>query len=316
METRLLGQTGLEVSRLCFGSLTVGPLQANLPISDAAALICEAYDRGVNFIDTAELYENYAHIGKALKTIPRHKYIISTKSYAWSRKTAEESFIKACKELGTDYIDLFMLHEQESEHTLRGHSEALEYFLERKQKGDIRSVGLSTHYVAGVEAAIGSSDIQVVHPIFNYAGLGIQDGGREEMLDAMRRFKAKGGGIFAMKPLGGGNLIASVDACFDYVLGVPEIDSIAVGMQRISEVIANTSRFEGRSVPDKVVSELSTARRALHIDSWCIGCGACQAKCQFDAIQVIDSKAVVNKDKCMLCGYCSSVCPEFCIKVV
>ncbi len=316
METRLLGNTGLEVSRLCFGSLTVGPLQANLDVKVAGSLIVEAFERGVNFLDTADLYDNYPHIREALKSIPRDKYVISTKSYAWSRKTAEETFMRACRELGTDYIDLFMLHEQESEHTLRGHAEAMAYFLERKEKGDIRAFGISTHHIAGVEAAIKVPEIQVVHPIFNYAGLGIQDGNRDQMLDAIKRYKAVGGGVFAMKPLGGGNLIASVDTCFDYVLGIPEIDSIAVGMQRSSEIIANTSKFEGKTVSQEIKQTLQTVPRTLHIDSWCIGCGACAKKCQFGAIEIIDEKAIVNHKKCMLCGYCSSVCPEFCIKVV
>ncbi len=150
----------------------------------------------MNFIDTAELYETYAHIREALKTIPRDKLIIATKSYAWSRETAEESFLKACNELGTDYIDLFMLHEQESEHTLRGHADALAYFLERKEKGDIRAVGLSTHYVAGVKAANKTPEIQVVHPILNKMGLGIQDGTLNDMLHELQIFKDKVGHIW------------------------------------------------------------------------------------------------------------------------
>ncbi len=316
MEIRSLGKTGLEVSRLCFGGLTIGPLQANLSKEDGAKVIVEAYNRGVNFIDTAELYETYIHINEALKTIPRDKFIISTKSYAWSRETAEKSFLKACEELGTDYIDLFMLHEQESEHTLRGHSEALAYFLERKEKGDIKAVGLSTHHIAGVKAANMSPEIEVVHPILNKSGLGIQDGTLEEMLAELSRFKERGGGIFGMKPLGGGNLLATVDECFDFVLGLDMVDSIAVGMQRVSEVIANTTRFSGGTVPREIQSQLRSTPRRLHIDDWCIGCKACEEKCKSDAIHVIDGQAVVDHKKCVLCAYCSAVCPEFCIKVV
>lgn len=316
METRFLGNTGLEVSRLCFGGLTVGPLQANLTPEEGAKVIIEAFNRGVNFIDTAELYETYAHIHEALKVIPRDEYIIASKSYAWSRETAEQSFIKACKEMGTDYLDVFMLHEQESEHTLRGHWEAMEYFLERKEKGDIRAVGLSTHYVAGVEAAIQTPEIQVVHPILNKSGLGIQDGSLDDMTDALKRFKARGGGIFGMKPLGGGNLLATVDECFEYVLGLDYVDSIAVGMQRVSEVIANTTRFSGGVIPPEIQGQLRNTPRRLHIDDWCIACEACVKKCNSDAIHVVDGKAIVDHGKCVLCAYCSAVCPEFCIKVV
>lgn len=316
METRFLGKTGLEVSRLCFGGLTVGPLQANLTPEEGAKIIVEAYRRGVNFIDTAELYQTYDHIREALKEIPRDKYVISTKSYAWSRETAEESFEKACRELGTDYIDLFMLHEQESEHTLRGHADAMAYFLERKEKGDIRAFGISTHYVEGVKAANKIPEIEVVHPILNKSGLGIQDGTIDDMLEQLRIFKSRGGGVFGMKPLGGGNLLASVDECFEFVLGLDVVDSVAVGMQRISEVIANTARFSGTSVPAEIQSQLRSTPRRLHIDDWCVGCKACEAKCKSHAIKVIDGKAVVDHSKCVLCAYCSAVCPEFCIKVV
>ncbi len=316
METRFLGNTGIEVSRLCFGGLTIGPLQANLSPEEGAKIIVEAYNRGVNFIDTAELYQTYAHIKEALKRIPREKYVISTKSYAWSRETAEESFMKACKELGTDYIDLFMLHEQESEHTLRGHAEAMAYFLERKEKGDIKAFGISTHFIEGVKAANKTPEIQVVHPIINKEGLGIQDGTLKEMLEQLEMFKNRGGGVFGMKPLGGGNLLASVDECFDYVLSLDVIDSVAVGMQRLDEVIANTSRFSGVEIPQSIKANLRNTPRKLHIDDWCIACKACEAKCQSNAIKVVEGKAVVDHSKCVLCAYCSAVCPEFCIKVV
>lgn len=59
---------------------------------------------------------------------------IFTKSYAYDSKTAEDSLAKALKELNTDYIDGFLLHEQESEHTLRGHIWRPQNFKPREQK--------------------------------------------------------------------------------------------------------------------------------------------------------------------------------------
>ena len=64
-----LGNTGLTVSRLCFGGLIIGPLQANLPAGQGADVIVEALRLGVNFIDTAELYETYPHIREAIKRL-------------------------------------------------------------------------------------------------------------------------------------------------------------------------------------------------------------------------------------------------------
>ncbi len=316
MEYNRLGETDLIVSKLCFGGLTIGPLQADLTDEEGASVILSAFQRGVNFIDTADLYKTYSHIRTALQQWDRDKVIICSKSYAWDRQSAQETLNRALDQLETDYIDLFMMHEQESEHTFRGHREALDYFLEKKSEGVIKHIGLSTHYVAGVEVAIANREIEVVHPIVNKKGLGIQDGTIDDMIDALQRYKARGGGVFAMKPLGGGNLLGGIDEAFDYVLGLDVVDSIAVGMQRESEVIANVNRFSGKPIPADVQASLRSEPRKLHIDTWCTACGACVKKCGLGALEVVDGRARVDRDKCVLCGYCSAVCPEFCIKVV
>ena len=176
MEKRKLGNTNIEVSRLCFGTLTISPLQANKSPEEGGDLLLYGFEKGINFIDTAELYETYKHIANALKHWDRSKITISTKSYAYSRKTAENSLKKALKEMNTDYVDIFLLHEQESEHTIRGHYEAVEYFLEMKEKGYIRNVGLSTHAVDGVKGALKYKELEIIHPLINKNGLGIQGG--------------------------------------------------------------------------------------------------------------------------------------------
>lgn len=310
-----LGNTGIKVSKLGFGSLTMGPLQRNLSAFEGASLIEYAFSRGVNFIDTAELYETYAHIGEALRRIPREQLVIASKCYAYSKETALTSFEKALNELGTDYIDLFMLHEQMDEWTIKGHYEAIETFLGLKSKGLIKAFGISTHYISGVKAALKYPEIEVVHPITNRNGLGIQDGSRMEMEEALRAFKARGGGIFGMKPLGGGNLLGNIDECFDYILSQPYLDAIAFGMQSIEEIDYNVNRVMGLPIEDSLRIKVSTTEKALQIADWCMGCGACVKKCDHKALMLSGGKAIVDRSKCVLCGYCSSVCPEFCIKV-
>ncbi len=310
-----LGNTGISVSKICFGSLTMGPLQRNLSANEGASLIEYAYERGVNFIDTAELYETYAHIKAALKNIQREDFIIASKCYAYSEETAQQSFEKALREMGTDYVDVFMLHEQMSEHTIRGHYEAIEYFLKMKQEGKIRAFGISTHYVSGVLGAMKYPEIQIVHPITNVNGLGIQDGTRADMEMALKRYKETGGGILGMKPLGGGNLLTSVDACFDYILNQDYIDSIAFGMQSFDEIDYNIKRVNGEQIPEQLALKVAKNDKKLQIADWCIGCGACVKKCDHKALSLEGQMAVVDRSRCVLCGYCSSVCPEFCIKV-
>ncbi|MGE5633267.1 MAG: aldo/keto reductase [Caulobacteraceae bacterium] len=315
MDYRELGKTGLKVSRLCFGGLTVGPLQAKLELEAGAGVIRKAFDMGVNFIDTAELYGTYNYIREASKGI-RKKIIISTKCYAYAKEGAEESLFKALRELNTDYIDIFSLHEQESELTLKGHEEAIEYFIKAKEKGYMRSFGISTHAIAAVKAALKHNEIEVIHPIVNKKGLGIIDGNIDEMLEAISEANKAGKGIYSMKPLGGGNLISDSSACFDFVLRNPDIHSVAVGMQSLEEVISNICTFENREVPEDIKLKLMKKQRRLIVDFWCIGCGSCERKCSHNAISVIEGKAVVNREKCVLCGYCSSCCPEFCLKII
>ncbi|MCL1807867.1 MAG: aldo/keto reductase, partial [Oscillospiraceae bacterium] len=81
MEYRSLGNTPYLVSRFCFGSLTAAPIAASLTAKEAGALIREALERGVNFIDTAQYYRNYHHVKEGLNSW-KGEVIVATKSFA------------------------------------------------------------------------------------------------------------------------------------------------------------------------------------------------------------------------------------------
>lgn len=311
-----LGRTGINVSRLCYGSLTLGPLQVDLDLKHGAELINYAYDLGINFIDTAQSYQTYSYIKEALKNIERDKFVIFTKTYAYDKKMAETALSEALREIGTDYVDGFMLHEQESEHTLRGHYEATEYFLKMKEKGYIRSFGISTHHVAGVEGAIKAGYVDVIHPLYNKASLGIADGDEKDMYKAITKASENGIGIYSMKPLGGGNLIDSYEDAFNFVMEKPHINSTAIGMQSKEEILANVKMLEYGEVELSLKDKLKKVNRKLLISDWCIGCGNCVRRCNYGALKIVDSRAVVDYSKCILCSYCAKECKEFCIKVI
>ena len=315
MKNVVLGNTNIKVSKLCFGSLTMTPFQANLSIAEGAYLIEYGFEHGINFLDTAEIYDNYAYIKQALLGIKREEYCIASKTYAYTKEMAKDSLEKALKEIGTDYIDLFLLHEQESIHTVRGHFEAIEYFMKAKEQGKIRAIGISTHKIAGAKAVKEIPEIEIIHPIVNKYGIGINDGSIEEMLSELKDLHNMGKGIYAMKPLGGGHLISELESSFNFVKNIPYIDSIAIGLQSKEEIDSNIHLLEHDILPKSLKTELSKKNRKLIVADYCIACGNCQKRCQQNAIEIIDGIAVPN-DKCILCGYCATVCPEFCIKVI
>ncbi|MBG0765600.1 MAG: aldo/keto reductase, partial [Tissierellales bacterium] len=135
-----------KVSRICYGTLSLSKLQSSLSTKEKLYLLNYAYNLGINFYDTAELYDNYNLLKEFLKVKTREEVFISTKSYSYDKITAEKSLEKALKEMNTDYIDIFMLHEQEGINTFKGHYEAVRYFLGCKDKGIIKKFGISTHF--------------------------------------------------------------------------------------------------------------------------------------------------------------------------
>ncbi|MFZ7133869.1 MAG: aldo/keto reductase [Eubacteriales bacterium] len=310
-----LGKTGLKVSKIAFGALTIGPLQRNLTPNQGGKVISYALERGINFIDTADLYQTYPHIQRAICNYSG-EVIIATKSYDYNEEGARKSLYKALRALKRDTIDLFLLHEQESIHTLRGHWKAIEFLLREKEKGTIRGIGLSTHRIEGVLGACQCNEIDVIHPIINIQGLGIEDGTRDEMVSAIHDAYTMGKGIYAMKIFGGGNLIHRTQECFNFIKGLDCIHAMAVGMQTEAEVDYNIHQVLGENIPDHIMRQIHRQKRKLIIEHWCIGCGECVKNCHQKALYIQNDRAKVNKDKCLLCGYCGAHCPQFCIKIV
>ncbi|MEX1308458.1 MAG: aldo/keto reductase [Eubacteriales bacterium] len=315
MEYLNLGNTGIKVSRLCFGTLTLSPLQKNLGVGAGAKLLIEALDSGINFFDTAELYDNYDILAQAFENRP--EAVIATKCYAYDTKTAQNSLDKALTGLKRENIDLFLLHEQESALTLKGHREAIDFFLKKKQEGVIKAFGISTHYVAGVTAAIEFGGIDVIHAICNKNGFGIVDGTREEMEAAILNAHHKGIGVYGMKALGGGHLIGQREDAMNYVLNLPGMSAVAVGMQNTDELDYNVALFEGRNPSAEQEAKTAQQKRKLFIHhDWCTHCGTCVARCQQGALSIKDGKVTVEENLCVLCSYCAAGCKELAIKVI
>ncbi|HWI55271.1 MAG TPA: aldo/keto reductase [Desulfobacteria bacterium] len=314
MKKRFLGNTGISVTELCFGALPMGPLQANISVDTGAEIIRQALENGVNFIDTAEVYRTYPYIRKALDSF-RGEVVIATKSHAESYEGMEKAILDALKELDRDYIDIFHLHAAKvTPKVFEDRAGAIECLKEYKKRGFIRAIGISTHAVDVVERAAEVEDIEVVFPIINKLGMGIVGGGIEDMLKAIKKVNDAGKGMYAMKALAGGHLINDLKDSFDFVRNLAGISSVAVGMVDLAELEINLRLFNDMEVTELTPVPKTTKR--LLISRFCKGCGACVETCPNGALALENAQAVVDREKCLLCGYCNPVCPEFAIRLV
>lgn len=314
MKYQTIGNTGFRVSRLCFGVLTIGPLQANRSLEEGADLLRRAWDAGVNFFDTAELYGTYPHLRRALQG--KDSAVVATKSYAITREEMRDSVERARIELALDRIPIFLLHEQASAASFRGHRGAWEYLIEARERGLVGAIGLSTHTIEGVRVGMACPELDIIHPLFNMAGWGLRDGSAEEMAETIQTAAEMGKGIYAMKALAGGHLRQDAVSALRYVLDSPGVVSVAVGMQTDAELRHNLAVCLGESPEEMDQRALAIRPRRLHIESWCQACGKCLTHCPFGALQIREDRLQVDAEACMVCGYCSRACPEVALKVL
>lgn len=311
-----LGNTGISIFPLIFGTLPLGPLQAGLSPSEGGRLIRHALEHGVTMIDTATLYGTYPHIREALKDW-RGEVTIATKTHTADAATARLHVELALTELGLEQLDIVHVHGARVADPFKDRTAVLEELLLMKQEGKIAHVGLSSHYIEAFRRAASHPEIEVIHPLINQTGMGIIDGSAAEMAKAIADCSRAGQGVYAMKALAGGNLISTARQSLSYVTGLEGIHGVAIGMLSEQEIEANIAFFEFGQVDDKVWKGLESRRRHLKImEQFCKGCGMCIEICGNGALTLVEGKAVVDESSCVLCGYCGSGCPEFFIRVI
>lgn len=309
-----LGLKGPEVSKICFGSLAISPLQGRVTTEQGREVFRYAITKGINWVDTAEIYDNYNQLKPVLQKYPEVKVV--TKSYAVDKEELEASIEKARQGLQRDYIDIFLLHEQESHLTLKGHAGAWNALQEAKAKGKVGYIGISTHAVRGVRAGALQPDLDIIHPLINYQGLGIIDGSLEEMLNAIDFAAELGIGIYAMKVFGGGHLAKEPEKALKFIRDIKGIQAMALGMSSLEEVDFNLALLNGDKIPAELRNTVLYRERKLYIADWCQGCGKCVEACSQNALRIKDGRSTVRSENCILCGYCGRVCPHFCLKIV
>lgn len=311
-----LGQSGLSIHPLVFGTLPLGPLQAGLKVREGARLIRTALDAGVNLLDTAAMYQTYPYIRAALEG-HSGEVLIASKTHAADAKTAREHIETALRELNRERLDIVHLHGARLPDPFVERAAVFDELLLMRSEGKIAHLGLSTHYIGAVRKAAAQDDIELIHPLINRPGLGILDGTAEQMATAIDDAALAGKGIYAMKALAGGNLISDARQSIDYVRTLPGVDAVALGMLSDAEIYANVALFEDAPADPVVWESLQQRRRRLKImDNFCKGCGVCVDACASGALSVGAEHVLLDADRCILCGYCAPSCPDFLIRVV
>jgi aryl-alcohol dehydrogenase-like predicted oxidoreductase len=155
MEYITLGRTGLQVSVAglgCGGPSRLG-MRDNKSKRECVAIVRQALDLGVNFLDTAEVYGTEEIVGKAVAAVPRDKVIISTKlKFPLADPSApagevRKSLEQSLRLLRTDYIDIYHAHGVEPDDYTYASTKLLPVLLKMRQEGKIRFVAISEAFV-------------------------------------------------------------------------------------------------------------------------------------------------------------------------
>jgi L-galactose dehydrogenase len=155
MKTRPLGKTGIELPILSFGASSLGAEFRSITLEEAMASTRTAIDHGINFIDTSPFYGrgmSEVLLGMGLKGIPRDKYLLGSKlgrysgtHFDFSAKRVEESVHVSLHRLGTDYLDVMLLHDVEFVPLPQIWEETMPALLKLKEQGLVRAVGFSCY---------------------------------------------------------------------------------------------------------------------------------------------------------------------------
>lgn len=245
-----LGSTRLKVSKLGFGTVYFGAPSLNISSEKGSRILIESYGLGVNFWDTSDDYGSHPHVASALKHVLRREVVISTKTKAKNSVEAKNSLKSSLKELNTDYVDIFMLHEVGYDWIKECH-QMLKELDDIKSTGTIKAIGLSTHSVAVVRTASQFEELDVVMTICCKANqafinrfrelIPLEDGSIEEMLHVTKLVHGNGKGVIAMKVLGRGAppLVRNYQSAIKAIAQLDFVDAMVIGMRSLDEVRKN-----------------------------------------------------------------------------
>ena len=317
MEYRVLGKTGLKISRMGFGGIPIQRIDAE----GTKTLIHELKDAGVNFIDTARAYTvSEAYLGYALEGI-REDFVLATKGRGRTKEAMAADIEQSLKDLRTDYIDLYQMHNVapgELE-TIMAPGGALEALLEAKAAGKIGHIGLTSHSLDTFLMALELPWVETFMFPYNIV--------ETQAEDLIAKAAEKNIGFICMKPLAGG-AIEDATLALRYVCANSNVTVVIPGMADPKELtqnlaaVSDDSRLTAEEKADflKIRDTLGTqfCRRCNYCQPCSVGIGI-SSVFLFDGYLQRYGLAGWAKERyaalekkasdCIGCGACEQRCP-------
>lgn len=236
----LLGPARVPVSRLAMGTGTNGVGGSSnqtrkLGFKGVSELFRAAADQGVFFWDCADQYGSHPHLKEALKTVPRDKVTIMSKSRAVTAADMRADLDRFRREIGTDYIDIVLLHCMIDDDWDVRYKGAMDVLGEAKEKGWIKTKGTSCHTLGALKTAAKSPWVEVDLARFNPAGAAM-DASPEIVAGVLKEMKAAGKGVIGMKVLGAGKLRSKADEAIQWHLAQGLTDCFTIGSESREEM--------------------------------------------------------------------------------
>jgi aryl-alcohol dehydrogenase-like predicted oxidoreductase len=247
-----LGKTGLIIPRLALGTGSHGGNQSSdmtrMGLENWLKMALYANERGLSFYDTADLYGSHQNVKGILKEVPREKATILskiwTRSEKWNQDAPEKTIDRFRRETGSEYFDIMLLHCMTNANWKEEKKPYIEALSEAKQKGIVKTVGLSCHSFEALKIAAEDPWVDVILARINPEGV-IMDASAEEVMAVLKKAHESGKGIIGMKIFGEGRFTeeSQREKSLQYVIGSKNVDCMTIGMTSIEQVDENVNRI-------------------------------------------------------------------------
>lgn len=243
-----LGNSGVKVTRLAFGTGTHGgKVQRDLGQEEFTRLVRHAYDRGIRFFETAESYHGMPEmLSIALKGIPRDSYRFLTKMRSGDATDLPTAVDRLRKQLGTDYIDIVLLHCVRTKGWAEEFKPIRDTFSEAKVKKQILAHGASCHGTLPLSDFPGNHWLDVAQLRVNNAGVKMDTlrgddkdkGDVPKVTATISEVHGQGTGVIGMKIMGEGRFTEPEqrDASLKFVMNLGTVDAVTIGYKSTAEI--------------------------------------------------------------------------------